>query len=56
MPLVRIVMGGENAVLLTGPQILPYVRSIIERFRGQTVAMSQIAVHPRARLQTIGSV
>jgi flagellar biosynthesis protein FlhA len=49
-------MSGESAVLLTGPQIRPYVRSIIERFRGQTVVMSQNEVHPRARLRTIGSV
>jgi len=52
----RAAMSGESAVLLTGPQIRPYVRSIIERFRGQTVVMSQNEVHPRARLKTIGSV
>jgi flagellar biosynthesis protein FlhA len=52
----RIAMSGEAAVLLTGPQIRPYVRSIIERFRGQTVVMSQNEVHPRARLRTLGSV
>lgn len=52
----RAAMSGESAVLLTGPQIRPYVRSIIERFRGQTVVMSQNEVHPRARLRTIGSV
>jgi len=52
----RAAMAGESAVLLTGPQIRPYVRSIIERFRGQTVVMSQNEIHPRARLKTIGSV
>lgn len=52
----RAAMAGETAVLLTGPQIRPYVRSIIERFRGQTVVMSQNEVHPKARLKTIGSV
>ena len=52
----RAAMAGETAVLLTGPQIRPYVRSIIERFRGQTVVMSQNEVHPKARLRTIGSV
>ena len=46
----------ESAVLLTGPQVRPYVRSIIERFRGQTVVMSQNEVHPKARLRTIGTV
>lgn len=52
----RAAMSGENPVLLTGPQVRPYVRSIIERFRGQTVVMSQNEVHPKARLRTIGSV
>ena len=42
------------AVLLTGPAIRPYVRSIIERFRGQTVVMSQNEIHPKARLKTWG--
>ena len=43
-------------MLVTGPMIRPYVRSIIERFRGQTVVMSQNEVHPKARLKTIGQV
>ncbi|WP_409450226.1 MULTISPECIES: flagellar biosynthesis protein FlhA [unclassified Brevundimonas] len=52
----RAAMVGENPVLLTGPQIRPYVRSIIERFRGQTVVMSQNEIHPKARLRTVGTV
>ncbi|MFN3930213.1 MAG: flagellar biosynthesis protein FlhA [Brevundimonas sp.] len=52
----RAAMAGETAVLLTGPQVRPYVRSIIERFRGQTVVMSQNEIHPKARLRTIGTV
>ncbi|KAK0332032.1 hypothetical protein LTR94_026531, partial [Friedmanniomyces endolithicus] len=48
----RAAMTGENPVLLTGPQVRPYVRSIIERFRGQTVVMSQNEIHPKARLRT----
>ncbi|WP_406853441.1 flagellar biosynthesis protein FlhA [Brevundimonas sp. BH3] len=52
----RAAMAGENPVLLTGPQIRPYVRSIIERFRGQTVVMSQNEVHAKARLRTVGTV
>ena len=52
----RAAMMGESPVLLTGPMIRPYVRSIIERFRGQTVVMSQNEVHPKARLKTVGSV
>ncbi len=52
----RAAQSGDAAVLLTGPGIRPFVRSIIERFRGQTVVMSQNEVHPRARLKTIGVV
>ncbi|MFO1014486.1 MAG: flagellar biosynthesis protein FlhA [Caulobacteraceae bacterium] len=52
----RAALAGETAVLLTGPSIRPYVRSIIERFRGQTVVMSQNEIHPRARLKTVGMV
>ena len=47
---------GEIPVLLTGPAIRPFVRSIIERFRPQTVVMSQNEVHPKARLKTIGTI
>jgi flagellar biosynthesis protein FlhA len=52
----RAALNGDAAVLLTGPQIRPYVRSIIERFRGQTVVMSQNEVHPRARIKTVGTI
>jgi flagellar biosynthesis protein FlhA len=52
----RAAMNGETGVLLTSPHIRPYVRSIVERFRGQTVVMSQNEIHPRARLKTVGQV
>ncbi|MDB5540257.1 MAG: flhA [Devosia sp.] len=47
---------GEIPVLITSPTIRPHVRAIIERFRPQTVVMSQNEVHPRVRLKTIGSI
>jgi flagellar biosynthesis protein FlhA len=47
---------GELPVLITSPSIRPHVRAIIERFRPQTVVMSQTEVHPRVRLKTVGSV
>ena len=47
---------GEIPVLITSPSIRPHVRSIIERFRPQTVVMSQNEVHPRIRLRTVGSL
>jgi flagellar biosynthesis component FlhA len=42
----RAALAGDTPVLLTSPAIRPYVRSIIERFRGQTVVMSQNEIHP----------
>jgi flagellar biosynthesis protein FlhA len=47
---------GEIPVLLASPGIRPFVRQIVERFRAQTVVMSQAEVHPRARLKTVGVV
>ncbi len=52
----RAALAGDTPVLLTSPAIRPYVRSIIERFRGQTPVMSQNEIHPRARLKTVGSI
>ena len=52
----RAAINGDAAVLLTGPTIRPYVRSIIERFRGQTVVLSQNEVHHRARLKSVGQI
>jgi flagellar biosynthesis protein FlhA len=47
---------GELPVLLTSPGIRGAVRSIIERFRPQTVVMSQGEIHPTAKLRTLGQV
>ena len=52
----RAALNGDAAVLLTSPPIRPYVRSLIERFRGQTVVMSQNEIHPRAKLKTVGTI
>jgi flagellar biosynthesis protein FlhA len=52
----RAALAGDSPVLLTSPTIRPYVRSIIERFRGQTPVMSQNEIHPRARLKTVGAI
>jgi flagellar biosynthesis protein FlhA len=52
----RAAQQGELPVLITSPGIRPHVRSIIERFRPQTVVMSQNEVHPRVRLKTVGSI
>ncbi|HEY8964589.1 MAG TPA: flagellar biosynthesis protein FlhA, partial [Alphaproteobacteria bacterium] len=47
---------GEAPILLTSPGIRPYVRSVIERFRSQTVVMSQNEIHPKVRIKTVGQV
>jgi len=47
---------GEQPCLLTSPMIRPYVRSIIERFRPQTVVMSQNEIHPKAKIRTLGQI
>ncbi len=47
---------GEVAILLVSPGIRVFVRQIVERFRAQTVVLSQAEIHPRARLKTVGSV
>ncbi len=46
----------EVPILLTSPQIRPFVRSIVERFRAQTVVMSQNEIHASVRLRTLGQV
>ncbi|MGB8363390.1 MAG: flagellar biosynthesis protein FlhA [Rhizomicrobium sp.] len=47
---------GDVPVLLTSPQIRPFVRSIVERFRAQTVVMSQNEIHTSVRLRTLGQI
>ena len=47
---------GEVPVLLTSPGLRPYVRSVIERFRPQTIVMSQNEIHPKAKIRTLGQV
>ena len=52
----RAALAGDSPILLTSPTLRPYVRSIVERFRGQTPVMSQNEIHPRARLKTVGAI
>jgi len=47
---------GEIPILLTSPGIRAYVRSVIERFRPQTIVMSQNEIHPKAKIKTMGQV
>jgi flagellar biosynthesis protein FlhA len=47
---------GDAPVLVTSPNIRPFVRGIIERFRAQTSVLAQSEIHPRARLKTVSSI
>ena len=52
----RFALMGESPVLLTSPLARPYVRSIVERFRPSTTVISQMEIHPKARIKTVGAV
>jgi flagellar biosynthesis protein FlhA len=52
----QLAMQGESPILLTSPMIRPYVRSIVERFRPQTMVLSQNEIHPKARIKTVGQL
>jgi flagellar biosynthesis protein FlhA len=52
----EFIKDGETPVLLTSPNIRPYVRSVIERFRPQTMVMSQNEIHAKAKIKTLGQV
>lgn len=52
----RAAAAGDAPVLLTSPVIRPYIRSLIERFRSQTIVLSQAEIHPRVKLRASGQV
>ncbi|MAL10287.1 MAG: flagellar biosynthesis protein FlhA [Maricaulis sp.] len=52
----RAAEQGQTPALLTSPTARPFVRSLVERFRPQTIVMSQNEIHPTARLKTMGHV
>ena len=52
----RQAMQGETPALLVSPNIRPYVRSVIERFRPITVVISQNEVHPKAKIKTVDQI
>jgi flagellar biosynthesis protein FlhA len=52
----KVAMQGESPVLLTSPNIRPYVRSIVERFRPSTVVISQNEIYAKAKIKTLGQI
>ena len=47
---------GHAAALVTSANIRPFVRSVIERVRPQTMVLSQNEIHPQAKLVNLGQV
>lgn len=54
--LENMSLKGENPVLLVSPTIRPYVRAIVERFRPQTVVVSQNEIYPKIKINSIGQI
>ena len=52
----RAAMNGQTPALLVSPQIRPFVRSVIERFRPVTVVLSQNEIHPKAKIKTVAQI
>ncbi|WP_420433884.1 flagellar biosynthesis protein FlhA [Hyphobacterium sp.] len=52
----RAAAQGETPAMLTSPSVRPYVRSLVERFRANTIVMGQNEIHPSARLKTMGHI
>ncbi len=52
----KLMMTGEQPILLTSPRNRPYVRSLLERTLPQVAVLSQAEIHPKARIKTVGSL
>jgi flagellar biosynthesis protein FlhA len=47
---------GHTAAIVTSAAVRPFVRSVIERVRPQTLILSQNEIHPQARLRNLGAI
>jgi flagellar biosynthesis protein FlhA len=54
--LENLAVKGQNPVLLVSPTIRPYVRAIVERFRPQTVVISQNEIWPKIKINSVGVI
>ncbi len=54
--LENMAVKGQTPVLLVSPTIRPYVRAIIERFRPQTVVISQNEIWPKIKINSAGII
>ncbi|MGF1543533.1 MAG: flagellar biosynthesis protein FlhA [Parvularculaceae bacterium] len=54
--LERAAADGHAASIVTSAAIRPFVRTVIERVRAQTMVLSQNEIHPQARLAHLGAI
>ena len=47
---------GASAAIVTSAGVRPFVRSVIERVRPQTMVLSQNEIHPHTRLRNLGQI
>ena len=52
----EFAMQGQMPVLMTSPEIRPYVRSIVGRFRPSTVVLSQNEIYAKVKIKTMGQI
>ena len=54
--LEKAAQEGDSAAIVTSAGLRPFVRSVIERVRPQTLVLSQNEIHPHTRLKNLGQI
>jgi flagellar biosynthesis protein FlhA len=54
--LEQAAAAGETAAIVTSASVRPFVRSVLERVRTQTMVLSQNEIHPHIRLRNLGQI
>jgi flagellar biosynthesis protein FlhA len=54
--LEQAAAAGESAAIVTSASVRPFVRSVLERVRAQTMVLSQNEIHPHIRLKNLGQI
>lgn len=52
----RQLMNGINAALITSPTVRPFARMLVERSMPSVPVISQVEIHPKARIKTVGTI
>ncbi len=54
--LEQAAKNGASAAIVTSAGVRPFVRSVIERVRPQTIVLSQNEIHPHTKLKNLGQI